>query len=673
MKPNGLRSPQHPGTLALPLAENASTVNVFRVHGIWGPGVRLMRNLNFAAKASLISGLFLVAVVLLGYFFTTSQLDQITFAKKERQGVESLTKFLPTYAAIQKTRNASQATLGGFDGAQRYQSARAEVDKSLESFEQHLAATGDPLKLSAQHQTLKTAWAATANAVNGGDDKGRSVFSPVFEAILELLAVMGDQSNLVLDPELDSFYLVDTMVLALPQLIDDVGQLWGWGTFALAHPGLSVDDEKRYLVWSVGVESGIRHTRSFLQRAMAANPALQQKLDLGVLSDVQKFLVLAKDPDVVVNQPDNTPENFYNRGEAMVARMFDFYATGLPALDGLLSQRISHMQNRLLSIAVVLSLALLLVAYFFMCFFKVTHGGLRLISLHLQEMARGDLRNMPGSPWGRDEPAYVILDLRKAYDSLLRLIQNVQRSSQALHVASDDIASASTNLSVRTEAAAASLERQASSMEQMGVTVNATAEQAKLAAKFAAENAEVARKGGHGFTRVTETMQGIHASSAKISDIIGVIDGIAFQTNILALNAAVEAARAGDAGRGFAVVASEVRELAQRSASAAHEIKDLISNSVRQVGVGRQVVEAAGQAMQVVISHATEVSTALSDISRSSDEQALGVTSVGHAIQVLDRHTKENVVLVEQTSSAASALREQADLLQEEVSNFLLR
>jgi methyl-accepting chemotaxis protein len=165
-------------------------------------------------------------------------------------------------------------------------------------------------------------------------------------------------------------------------------------------------------------------------------------------------------------------------------------------------------------------------------------------------------------------------------------------------------------------------------------------------------------------------MQGIHASSAKISDIIGVIDSIAFQTNILALNAAVEAARAGEQGRGFAVVASEVRNLAQRSAGAAKEIKELISASVEQINDGTRVVQSAGDVMAEVVASARQINTILSEIATASKEQAAGVEQVGHAIQELDRNTQQNAALVEESSAAAAALKAQAELLQTEIANF---
>jgi methyl-accepting chemotaxis protein len=275
-------------------------------------------------------------------------------------------------------------------------------------------------------------------------------------------------------------------------------------------------------------------------------------------------------------------------------------------------------------------------------------------------MAEGDLRHPPANPWGRDEPAHLITDLQHVYASLHALIQRVRHGARELHTASSEISSASTDLSSRTEATAATLEEQASVMEQISSTVLNTANTTETAARFASDNAAVAVRGGEVIGNVVRTME----------DIIGVIDGIAFQTNILALNAAVEAARAGEAGRGFAVVASEVRQLAQRSAGAAREIKALISASVNQIGTGTQVVKQAGSTMTELVANARQINTFLSEISTASKEQALGVEQVDRSIQDLDRTTQQNAALVEETAAAAASLQHQAELLQTEIGNF---
>jgi hypothetical protein len=240
--------------------------------GLCGPGMRLMGNLQFGGKAVVICLLFLLPMVLFAYFYSSAELAQMSFTAKERAGVTAMRQFVPIYTGVLKTRNATRATLGGFDGKSRYQAARAQTDQAIQAFEKYLSDTADPIQLKPEFDKLKSAWTATAQSVNGADKDGRTVFGPVTSSVAALLVMIGDNSNLVLDPDLDSFYLVNAMVLTLPSLAEDVGQLWGWGTYALAHPGLSVDIEKRYLVWATGVETGVKQTRAYLQRATAANP-----------------------------------------------------------------------------------------------------------------------------------------------------------------------------------------------------------------------------------------------------------------------------------------------------------------------------------------------------------------------------------------------------------------
>jgi methyl-accepting chemotaxis protein len=226
------------------------------------------------------------------------------------------------------------------------------------------------------------------------------------------------------------------------------------------------------------------------------------------------------------------------------------------------------------------------------------------------------------------------------------------------------------DLSARTEQTAANLEQSAASMEQISATVRSSADHASEAAHVAAGNEALAAEGGQVMHDVVKTMESIRQSSTKISDIIGTIDGIAFQTNILALNAAVEAARAGDQGRGFAVVAAEVRSLAQRSANAAHEIKDLISGSVSQVNAGSAVVDAAGAKMAGIVQASQRLNGLLCEIANGTREQSQGIVQIGQAVNELDRMTQQNAALVEQTAAAASAMKQQATALAAEVDRF---
>ncbi len=365
------------------------------------------------------------------------------------------------------------------------------------------------------------------------------------------------------------------------------------------------------------------------------------------------------------------PKPGFDKPVEKVSYVMGFEPWGWVIGSGIYLDDIRAATTMRLQLAGFILLGVLIVSiYSFAAFYRVNKGGLLVISQHLDELAAGDLRDIPTKPWGKDEPAQLILNMQNVYKSLHDLIRKVRHGARELDTASQEIAAASSDLSARTEASAAALEQQASAMEEMSSTVSATVGTVQEAARFADDNARTAQRGGEVIEQVISTMGGIHASSSKIHDIIGVIDGIAFQTNILALNAAVEAARAGESGRGFAVVASEVRQLAQRSAAAAKEIKDLISTSVDQINGGTRVVKDAGATMQELVGNASHISQLLGDIARSSGEQALGVEQVDRSVQDLDKTTQQNAALAEQTTAAAQTLRRQAESLQSEIANF---
>ncbi|WP_373419953.1 methyl-accepting chemotaxis protein [Herbaspirillum sp. RV1423] len=286
-------------------------------------------------------------------------------------------------------------------------------------------------------------------------------------------------------------------------------------------------------------------------------------------------------------------------------------------------------------------------------------------------VAAGDLTSDIRSN-GKDETAQLLDALKTMNDNLLRIVSQVRTGTDTIATASSEIASGNLDLSSRTEQQAGALEETASAMEELTSTVRQNADNARQANQLAVSASEVAIQGGNVVGRVVDTMESINASSRKIVDIISVIDGIAFQTNILALNAAVEAARAGEQGRGFAVVASEVRSLAQRSASAAKEIKTLINDSVEKVGNGSKLVEQAGTTMNDVVSSVRRVTDIVGEITTAGQEQSDGIEQINHAITQMDETTQQNAALVEQAAAAAQSLQEQASRLAEVVSIFKL-
>ncbi|MPS78109.1 MAG: HAMP domain-containing protein [Achromobacter sp.] len=314
-----------------------------------------------------------------------------------------------------------------------------------------------------------------------------------------------------------------------------------------------------------------------------------------------------------------------------------------------------------------LILAVSLGAFLFMN--RVILRPLRAVSDSFDKIAGGDL-TVRVEATSTNEIGHLMAAVKRMQESLTRTVSAVRRGVDEINVGSREISAGNTDLSSRTEQQAASLQETAASMEQLASTVKQNADNARQANQLAASASDVAERGGSAVSEVVNTMHDISASSRKISEIVSVIDGIAFQTNILALNAAVEAARAGEQGKGFAVVAGEVRSLAQRSAQAAKEIKGLIEDSVSKVGAGSQQVERAGATMQEIVASVKRVTDIMGEISAASEEQSSGIDQVNRAVSQMDEVTQQNAALVEEAAAAAGSLQEQAERLVQAVAVF---
>jgi len=631
-------------------------------HGIWGPGIRLMRNLRFVLKATLICSMFLLPMAWLTWSYFSTLTTQADFSAKERLGIRYNQAVMSVVAATQDWRSATLSA----QATDAQQGALKTAQAALNRIEQEV---GAELHVSKAYDSATAALAAAGQAQ--GEDLPRAQTEAV-RALHALLLQATDGSNLTLDPDIDSYYLMDALYLRTPDLGESSANLASQGLAAMKAASLSPAQSRTLLQLLTMAQFQLDKMQTGLNKAQTFNPDLGKSLQSQALLDDSAALVALAHKSLLDGQdfsPAAQSAFAAAANQAALAQRAAGERLG-QALDALVGARLQSLQNQRIVAAVVLALSLSAALYLFYSFFLVTRGGLLLISRHLDEMSEGDLRHRPRRPWGSDEPAKVILDLRKAYDSLHILIRKVRHAARALHSASADIASASANLGDRTESSASVLEAQATSMLNINTMVNATAERTTMAAAFAVENSLVAEKGSAVFADVVSTMREIHTSSAKINDIISVIDGIAFQTNILALNAAVEAARAGESGKGFAVVASEVRLLAQRSATAAKEIKALISASVERVGSGTALVEGAGQTMTDVVANARQINAFLGEIAAAARQQADSIGEVGYAIQALDQNTQQNAALVKQTHAAADALTSQADALQDEIANF---
>jgi methyl-accepting chemotaxis protein len=333
------------------------------------------------------------------------------------------------------------------------------------------------------------------------------------------------------------------------------------------------------------------------------------------------------------------------------------------------TQEVTSMRNKLLAIGVLALLGF--AAALVVIVRKVVTKPLRLATAAAERLANGDL-TVQLAPASQDEIGQLMSAMNGISSGLARVVATIRDGTEQVATASAQIAAGNQDLSSRTEHQAGSLEETASSMEELTATVRQNADNAREANDLASSASSVAVKGGDVVAQVVSTMGEINASSKKIVDIIGVIDSIAFQTNILALNAAVEAARAGEQGRGFAVVASEVRSLAQRSAEAAREIKSLIGDSVDKVETGSKLVGMAGQTMNDVVASVKKVTDIMGDIMAATQEQSVGIDEVNQAIVSMDKVTQQNAALVEEAAAAAQSMQEMAGTLAQSVSVFKL-
>ena len=629
----------------------------FTFHGPWAPGVRLFRKLSFAAKAVFISATFTVPLVVLAYFFYGNLATQMDFSSKERLGVEYARSLGPLL-------DLGQTWRAGGDAA-ALQPKLTQLIERVQSLEQRLGADLGTGKLHGELAgAARTLAAAPAS-------QSATAADALVKAVNALSVQATDGSNLTLDPDIDSYYLMDGSLFRLPDLIDQAAELRDLAASVAAGGDPSSAQVQRLGALVAIIDYMDSNLAGGLDKTLALHAEMKPLLAADAARQTLKRL---RDHAVAAMKTGTgrpSAAAVQAVGQEALTGLVSLQQRMLEQLDLLLIERVNGMQRQRVAVSVTVVCFLLLATYLFISFYRVMSGGLNEVQRHLRAMTGGDLTTQP-KPWGRDEAAHLMNELSAMQAALRDIVGQVRSSADSMVSASGQIAAGAHDLSTRTEQASASAQQSASAMEQVSATVEQTADHAQRAAQIAQRNAEVAERGGIVMQRMVQTMGGIQSASSRIGDIIGVIDGIAFQTNILALNAAVEAARAGEQGRGFAVVASEVRALAGRSARAAGEIKTLIHSSTEQVSSGNEIAREAGDAIAATVESARTVHQLLVEIDTGTREQTLGMQQLGGAVQELDRSAQQNSAMVEQTAAAAASLASTARSLSDRVARFKL-
>jgi methyl-accepting chemotaxis protein len=491
---------------------------------------------------------------------------------------------------------------------------------------------------------------------------------------LEILALLVDFYHLDLDSDPEAHQLLTASLAYLPYLAQSLALAQDRGVAYL--DGQRSDPAGQAAIMALAQTTRVFHghmARS-LAKPLAAGRPVNAALAGAVrasLDDTTKALTLLDTEIGRTGGPDYSAADFAKAMGRAIDSQFALADLTMSELQQLLADRLARQTTALVTALAALAALFLMMGLFGLAIGRsITRPIIEAVAV-AKRVAEGDLTAQVHSAGG-DETGQLLKALAGMTQNLRTLVAQVSVGAHAVSDTSAQIAHGNLDLSQRTEQQASTLEETASSLEELTSTVSQNADNARQASQLAMGASEVARKGGQVVGQVVSTMNGISASSRKIADIIGVIDSIAFQTNILALNAAVEAARAGEQGRGFAVVAAEVRSLAQRSAAAAKEIKALIGDSVDQVNAGSRLVDTAGKTMEEIVSSVKQVTDLIAEIAAASHEQSLGIEQVNSAVTQMDHVVQQNATLVEQATAATESMREQAGSLLRMVARFKL-
>ena len=629
-----------------------------------------------------ILGLFGVILVSVPFVLYVHESGKVLHAaKQETQAIAPVRLVLKSLQLAQQHRGLSALALAGNEQALPKRAAKkAEVSQAFAALDTYLKKNLKDNKMHGVWQQTQNDWASLeANVAQKSISVADSftAHTALIGQLFKMKAALMEHYGLSFDPEADSYYLIDAALVQSPMLAEMFGRLRAKGAGLLAAKAATVEDRMSITALIDKANERYQGLNDALASAADSDPGLKSKLaepGQAALNSANQAIALAQKEIVKAEQLEFSSSDYVTQLTNAIDTQFALNEVALAELENMLNERVARLTNTatMLSVSVLLLalLAALIGTMITRGLLKQLGGEPEYAAAIVGKIADGDLSAEIHLKAG--DQSSLLFAMQAMRDHLAAIVGNVRAGTDTIATASGQIAAGNLDLSARTEAQAGSLQETAASMEQLTATVKQNADNARSANQLALTASAIALKGGAVVMQVVDTMRDINASSGKISDIIGVIDGIAFQTSILALNAAVEAARAGEQGRGFAVVATEVRNLAQRSAAAAKEIKNLIGNSVDKVDAGSKLVSQAGVTMEEIVASIKRVADIMGQITTASHEQSQGIIEVNQAIAQMDDVTQQNSALVEQAAAASQSLQDQASHLAQVVSVFKL-
>jgi methyl-accepting chemotaxis protein len=604
------------------------------------PGIRLMQVVRLPVKFAIISTAFMVPLCVAVYGVVSYAMSNIEFAQQERLGAAYVRPLNGLMAAIAERR----ADLGA--------SATSNGEQALKDAQALNGSQENALAIEQELRALNRGWS------------GNEVDDIVTQALV-LYGLISDNSKLTLDPDLDSYYAMAIAMDYAPKLSETAARLDAMALKIKSAGAVSSEDHVA-IQFIVARASTYRDSLVLaVKRATGANPSLARKLDTTAFERAYADFAARAE---ALRKGDLTAAAA-GMGGALSKETLAVSSASGAILDDLLQIRIEGFEGRRNLLLAITLIGLTLAVYLITSFYLSNLRGFAALMTRMRKLAQGDLTTNFAAR-GTDEIGQLIDSFNVSRSQLQSLVQRIREVTGEIDSAGQQIATSNDELAQRESSQSAAVRVTAERAQHVQNNVQRNLDNALHGERVSDDARGVAARGNQAVSQVVQTMQAITSSSRKIGDIIGVIDEIAFQTNLLALNAAVEAARAGEQGRGFAVVASEVRNLAQRSATAANEIKKLIGASLEDVEKGAQLVNGAGDTMHEILSSVQSVSHIMQEIALASRTQTDDIAQLHQAIERIDGDTQQNAARVEETAAVAQSLRGQVEALLDAVGSF---